>query len=108
MEKVEISHIILPKIDDISNNPYIKIVIKELGSNIIGEYFFAKIMFNNHNDNFMEFNSQNNDIYLKKFIPNIVLDQFNIEFRLPNDELLDLPDIEHTITFKIWCKEQNI
>lgn len=108
VEKVEISHIILPKIDDLNNIPYIKLFIKELGGNIIGEDYFAKIMFTNMNDQFMEFNSQNNNIYCKQFIPSIVLDQFNIEFRLPNDELLDLPDIEHTLTFKIWCKEQNI
>ena len=75
---------------------------------MVGEDYFAKIMFNNQNDNFMEFNSLNNKIYCKNFIPNIVLDQFNIEFRLPDGELLELPDIEHTITFKIWCKEQNI
>ena len=65
-------------------------------------------MFNNKNDHFIEFNSNDNSIYEKKFMPNIILDQLNISFRLPNDELIDLPDIEHTITFKIWCKEQNI
>tara|TARA_Y100000389_G_scaffold202097_1_gene246528 strand:- start:958 stop:1809 length:852 start_codon:yes stop_codon:yes gene_type:complete len=108
VSKVQISHIILPKINDIESNPYIKLIVKELGSNALGENYFAKIMFNNKNDHFIEFNSNDNSIYEKKFMPNIILDQLNISFRLPNDELIDLPDIEHTITFKIWCKEQNI
>ena len=42
-----ISNIILPKIEEIDNNPYILLKIKELGSNMLGEDSFAKIMFNN-------------------------------------------------------------
>ena len=41
-------------------------------------------------------------------MPTIVLDQLNISFCLPNGELIKMPEIEHSITFKIWCKEQNI
>ena len=105
---IEISHIILPKIEEIDNSPYILLKIKELGSNMLGEDSFAKIMFNNKNDKFIEFSSNNREIYKKEYMPTIVLDQLNISFCLPNGELIKMPEIEHSITFKIWCKEQNI
>ena len=105
---VEIQHIIVPKLDSINKEPYILLNIKELGSNLVGEESFAKLMFNNQNDNFMEFSSNNREIYKKTFKPSIILDQFNISFLLPNGDNIDMNNIDHTITFKIWCKEQNI
>ena len=103
---VEISHIIFPKVEAIANHPYILICIKELGSNLVGEDGFAKIMFGNKNDNFVEFTNNDMDIYKKTYSLPIILDQLNISFRLPNGELLDTNGVDHTITFKIYCNQQ--
>ena len=105
---VELKQVILPKVDALDNSPFIYIRIKELGSNITGEDYFAKLFFTRSNDNFMEFSSMDREIYKKEYKPGIIIDTFNISFYLSNGDYLVLPDIENSITLSICCTLQSL
>ena len=105
---VELKQVILPKTEALDNSPFIYIKIKELGSNIMGEDYFAKLFFTRSNDNFMEFSSMDREIYRKEYKPGIIIDTLNISFHLSNGDYLILPDIENSITFSICCTLQSL